>query len=466
MRLLICITQAAMDGPENETEWVNCENRIVPESIKYLESRIDKFNLYDEKQPFLQIAGLDAKEKKPLDKLDFSSPSASTLFEHEASSSKVRLRGDAWKGVNLITLLNFHATGKVGQAIWNGENYNSATYPTPCIGHAHTLINGCNLLESIFFNLLTKNEVAAMPNGSWGQPVWDGFPASNNDFQAFKRATDTYLGRLVPLSRLILLDKEDNQCIIGPTPKTLTYTGLPEFRESTTTVLMSKKNEPYCMKISSEKHIWRDLGALLFLSRSMEGGGALNLRKINKLANYFDENKKLDIWVGGLELGAQAAKLHDMVEWNISIPFSFLFEDKSPLPIYSEGVELADSGGDSLGKGIAKYLEFSGNDKFQTNEKGVFIKTGKKDWELRKGLISKARTRYWQTLDNSYQILIDTVCDDAKSLDEDWYKNIFKAMHSAFRYACPCDTPRQIQAYAKAEQRLNLKKTENKDGQT
>ena len=54
-----------------------------------------------------------------------------------------------------------------------------------------------------------KDEVASMPNGNWGQPVWDKFPTSNNDIQAFKTASGTYLGRLVPFSRLILLDKEN-----------------------------------------------------------------------------------------------------------------------------------------------------------------------------------------------------------------------------------------------------------------
>lgn len=433
MRLLICITQGALNGPENEEEWLKCKDRIIPESLKYLESRTNKFNLYDKGQPFLQVAGLGANEKKPLDKLDFSSPSASTLFDHEAAASSIKDRNDAWKAMNLITLLNFNTTGKVGQAIWGKENYNFSTYPTPCIGHSHTLLKGSNIKRSIYMNLLTKKEVKGFPNTVWGEPIWDNSPTCNNDIDAFNNASKTYLGRLVPLSRLILLDVNDNKCIIGPTPKTLIFEGLPGFREPTTTVMLSKKNEPYCLRVTSEKHIWRDLGAILSLSNCMTDGGAVNLRKIHKL-----ELQNVDIWVGGLELGAQAAKLNDMAEWNVSIPLTFLSETNSPLPIYSKGVELADYGSSVLGKAVSKYCA---------------------EMKMENSLSTKARTHFWQTLDNEYQVLIDSVVND-KSLDEEWYNKIFAAMNRAFEYACPCVTPRQIQAFAQAQGLLRLKKTE------
>jgi hypothetical protein len=83
--------------------------------------------------------------------------------------------------------------------------------------------------------------------------------------------------------------------------------------------------------------------------------------------------------------------------------------------------------------------------------------------KMEPNLSHKALIYYWQDLDNNYQVLIDTVCDDAKSLDGKWYKTIFQAMCSAFRHACPTETPRQIQAYAKAEAFLNLKPIESKN---
>lgn len=420
MRLLICITQAALNGPENEADWLKCEDRIIPESLKYLEKHMDKFDLYGEK-PFLQVAELTANETKSLDKLEFSSPSASTLFEHEAVGEINRNRNNIWKALNLLTLLNFSIPGKVGQAIWNGANNNFETDSAPCIGHAHGFIKGENILKSIFCNLITKDESSKLPNGKWGVPVWDCFPESDNDSKALDNASQTYLGRLVPFSRLILLKEDETKCIIGPTPKSIEFTGPPAYREPSTTIILNKKNEPYCMKINPDKHIWRDLGSVLLISATVNNGAPLAFRKINKLSGFIQDHF-IDLWVGGL--ANNKGKLLDIIEWNLSIPLSF-FQDGT-LDIYSKGVELADNGAKILENAISKYCKI------------MDISS----------LKPKARTHYWQSLDNNYKILIGSVAD-GKSIDE-WNKKINSAMRSAFEYACPHETARQIQAYAQA----------------
>ncbi|RLB87333.1 MAG: type I-E CRISPR-associated protein Cse1/CasA, partial [Deltaproteobacteria bacterium] len=70
MRLLICISQAALDGPTDEDDWLSCRELIIPESLKYLEARRGKFELFGE-QPFLQVKDLDPIDNATLDKLDF-----------------------------------------------------------------------------------------------------------------------------------------------------------------------------------------------------------------------------------------------------------------------------------------------------------------------------------------------------------------------------------------------------------
>jgi len=440
MRLLICITQAALDGPENEKDWLECESRIIPESIKYLDERMDLFNLYGGKR-FMQFDRLVANEWKVLDKLDFSSPSASTLFEHSASSEFIRERKDAWKAINLITLLNFHTTGKVGQAILDEVNLNHPTFPTLCIGHLHTILKGDNLLETICLNLLTKKEVSSLPNGKWGKPIWDYFPASATDNEAIENATRTYLGRLLPLSRLIFLDQsqDSTKCIIGPTPKTIEYEQLPAFREPSTTVLIGKTNNLYYLRISSEKHIWRDLGSVLFLSSSSTSGAAVTLNKTSIISGA-SNNKTIDVWVGGLELGDQAAKLNDMVEWNLSLPLKLLGE--SVLLKYQHGVGKGVEGGIALKNAVNSY---------------------RKTLKIEADLAQKAALKYWQFLDNKYQILVETACDDTgtKSLEGDWRKLIYEAMKHAYETTCAHETPRQIQAFVTGKRNLHIGKIEN-----
>lgn len=301
--------------------------------------------------------------------------------------------------------------------------------------------------------MITKNDISRIPNSHWGVPIWDvGITSKEQCINA--NITTSYLGRLVPLSRLIFLESETTLTLANGLP----YPKCPASREPSTTVIKKgtrQAEKQGYLSIQLDKHPWRDLNSIMTLSQDALQGGAITLNHINFL--NLTKLNQVDIWTGGLV--ADKGKIIDTAEWNFSLPVELV--GGTMLFRYFKGVKLAYSGGDSLGGTVSKYLEISGNENFQTNEQGRFSKTGRKAWKTREGILSKARTHYWQVLDNSYQILIDTVCDETKSLDEDWYKNIFRAMHSAFQYACPCDTPRQIQAYAQAKSFLKLKKLEN-----
>jgi len=431
MRLLICITQAALDGPEDETDWKNCKNKISTESIKYLEERKDKFDLFGDK-PFLQIKDLEAEKYAVIDLLDFSKASGNNtvLFDHNAVPEG-RNNKNWQKALSLLTSLNFSTTGKVGQAKWQDNKFNESTYAAPCIKKSHTFVLGKTILETILFNLLSKSITSTFPNSNFGQPVWDNFPKSSNDISAFENASKTYLGRLVPLSRFIKLDDNPKKtnCIFGPTCKELKFEYLPAFLEPTCTVLKSKKNELFYMRISSDKHIWRDFGAVFSLGKT----GTQTLNSVKKIAN---EKENINVWIGGLEIGAQAAKIKDSVEWNFYIPVSQLGE--SELNKYKEGVELASKTEFSLKNAIKTYC---------------------KELKMENSLISKAVPFFWQQLDNKYELLLEIANDDTKPMDE-WEKLLYKTMVKAYEFACPKETPRQIQAYVIGKKYLRVKKNE------
>lgn len=435
MRLLICITQAALDGPENEEAWIDCKMEIIQRTLKYLEARENKFNLYGE-NPFLQIKGASSDSEATIDKLNGCIPSGNNpVLNDHGAVPEGRSRSDAWKAINLLTFLNFSTGGKIGQVNLNGEKYSDSTYATPCIGSAHTFIRGVNLLETIFFNLLTKEEVSKLPNGKWGVPVWDKFPKNTNDQESLDNASMTYLGRLVPLSRFILIDSNNTICVIGPTSKNVKFEGIPAFREPSVTILLDKKNESYTMKVSSDRHIWRDLGSLLFLSNANQKGGAVVLTKINKLCSQIHKSS-IDIWVGGLELGDQTAKLHDLVEWNFSLPISLFGE--VCLKKYQEGLSLANEGSNTLKSATKKYC----------NELKM---------ESSGSINSMAGVVFWQKLNDNYETLINISNDDTKSLDGEWKDKIYFAMLEAYKHVCPCETPRQIQAFVNGRRFLNFK---------
>lgn len=436
MRLIICITQVALDGPEDEKDWKGCRDKIIPACRNYLNKRKEMFELYGP-QPFMQIEALSSDKIVPIDKLDccLASGNNPTLFDHRASISG-RTQSPATQALNLITCLNFSTGGKVGQAIWKNNRYSDSTFAAPCIKAMHTLIRGENLHETIFFNLLAKKTIKSFPNGKWGYPVWDFFPRSPDDTDCFENAGKTYLGRLVPLSRFINLSAgNEKECIIGPTFKSFKINHLPAFREPSMTVIQTKKGDPIYLPLSSEKHIWRELGSVINLSVSMEQGGAACLQNIQQVFDFIDDSH-IDIWVGGLEVGAQAAKLNDMVEWNLSLPLG-LFDD-TVLTIYQNGVTLANNGELALKNGVTTYYA----------DQAIAPK------EMT-GVKKKAAIIYWTILDNNYQLLIN-IANRQQELDE-WKKLIYSAMHKAYRQTCSHETPRQIQAFSKGRMKLFIK---------
>jgi len=46
MRLLVCIAQAALDGPEDYDDWKVCQPRIVPSALDYLQRWRHAFELF------------------------------------------------------------------------------------------------------------------------------------------------------------------------------------------------------------------------------------------------------------------------------------------------------------------------------------------------------------------------------------------------------------------------------------
>ncbi|RLB85814.1 MAG: type I-E CRISPR-associated protein Cse1/CasA, partial [Deltaproteobacteria bacterium] len=58
MRLLICIVQAALDGPTDIDEWNEALDEIPEAGLSYLNEWQSFFDLFDKKKPFLQIASL------------------------------------------------------------------------------------------------------------------------------------------------------------------------------------------------------------------------------------------------------------------------------------------------------------------------------------------------------------------------------------------------------------------------
>ena len=442
MRLLICITQAALNGPRNEGQWLDCQQAIPAEAKDYLAKWQPAFGLFG-RQPFMQVPDLECKDKglRVIRALDWRSPfggSATVHFARDIGYASM-MPEPAQSALDLLCLLNFSPGGKVGQAVWHGKDFSSSTFQAPNLNILHTFVKGQDLLETIWLNLICKEGPASLeslPQAEWGKPTWELFPAGPDDEKAISNATSSYLGRLVPLTRLVrILDGQD-RCIVGPPPKALKPRPLPAFRDPFATVVASKKDCDY-LKVSSSKHIWRELGSILSLSK-VNGlqKAALPLARIRRLKEASGLNT-IEIWTGGLETGATAAKLNDLLEWNLTLPPAQF--EQSALARYQAGVELAERADKVLRAAVKKYWK-------GFNRDGKTIP------------YDRASGRFWSDLDAGFNLLVETASAPEASLNESWYPRVRRAMENAFGASCPHVAARQIQVFAEARTGLRLKK--------
>ena len=123
----------------------------------------------------------------------------------------------------------------------------------------HTYICGGNIADTLHANLLDKVTVTDQygPEG-WGKPVWEMMVAKPTDREAIHNTANTYLGRLVPVSRLVRLDELGISMLLG---NGFDYPIFPAFREAAATVV-TRDEEPGLLSASLERSVWRQLSGI------------------------------------------------------------------------------------------------------------------------------------------------------------------------------------------------------------
>lgn len=425
MRLVLCITQAALDGPSNEDEWLDCRDEIQPKVRAYLEKWRASFELFGEGPRFLQLSNLhpgkDTDEGNAITKLDLALATGnnSTLFDNGAGEGRRVVAARA--ALNLLTFQCFSPGGRIGVARWNGKDTpgKGSSNHAPCTPSSmlHTLVLGKSLLETIARNLLTKDLVSATIVKGWGRPAWELAVKSTEDFAAVENATLTYLGRLVPHSRAIRLNETGENILLG---NGLDYPIFPAYREATATVVV-RKDEPGLLPASTGRGIWRQLHAITVKRRSDSEGtaGPLALG-----LNSFRHDSGL--WIGAFV--TDKAKIEDLLEATYNVPPA-LFEPFGRAA-YESGVKHADARESGLMKAIGSYasaLKIDGP------------------------AYDRARQNFWTRVEQSLGDLFTVAREltpPEKLATSRWGHAVRSAAREAYERSCPRRTPRQIQAYA------------------
>jgi CRISPR system Cascade subunit CasA len=464
MRLLICIAQAALDGPADQDDWKARRSKIAPAAAAYLKRWQKAFELFGDGQRFLQVEGLkkpdnkhDDEEGNSVSKLDLALATGnnSTLFDNGGGSD--REFSAARLALAALTFQCFSPGGRIGVAQWhtNPTPGNGSSDHAPCIAGSmlHAIVRGSNLLGTIHSNLMSKEQVARFfAKQTWGKPVWEQMPSKLGDKAAIQNATGTYLGRFVPLSRSMRLSDDCRSLILA---NGLEYSPYPEWREPTSTVVIRHiNNQPIrrILQASVEKAVWRELHALVVIAVDKNSnGGPATLENV-------EDGVAFDLWVGGL--AANKAKLVDTTESVFHIPVQMLDAERDSQRTYELGVRWTDNAAFRLGRAVCTYHRELGDNLDRTEFR-----------DRRQQIQNKATAQFWTDIEQAVPQLLDVAVNpELLGANNEWHKThwgkaVWRAVNDAYQHACPHDTPRQMRAYALGLKTLQFKpKDEEENG--
>lgn len=463
MRLFLCVAHAALDGPRNYDEWCEVPKRLSEAARTYLTAWMESFELFHPTKPWLQVATLsktltskafdpNIEDWTPVSKLNFSFATGnnSTLFDHTGMSEN-RSTPIHETLLSFLTFQCFSPGGLISQVYWNGTQSPKSSKDGPCVPASmiHTFLRGRNLLRAIHLNIPSFQDIHfSYGKGNIGKPVWEMFPASITDSVCVKNATASYVGRLVPMPRLIFLHPSGERMLLGDGLVYPPFTeGFPA--EPTATVVIKKnekKEERTLLSYRPAKALWRELAAVI-VKRSAEGtGGPLSLRSIQ-------DDEECDLVVAAL--ARDQATIVDIAESVFHIPIRLRSIEGTSA--YESEVKVSESIAGRLGWAIETYRgEIDGG--WEGRLKGA----GSKKSQLKAKLHSKGTTYYWTNVEKSLNLLIAHIeaigTDEAISTREIWRYMLFATAREAYRIVCGHETPRQMRAFAKGWQKLTTKK--------
>ena len=454
MRLLLCVGYASAGIPEDYDAWEAMRERLPQAACTYLDTWRDSFELFHPEKPFLQVAGLRSASKKealtPCSKLDFSLASGnnSTLFDHAALSE--RTFSPEWLALNLLTYQMFSLGGLIGAVLWNGKATAGTSCDGPCVSGSmlHTFLRRDSLCESVYANLISEEELSGYRQlgGDWqGRPLWECFPRGLDDKEAVRNATETFLGRMVPLTRAVLLSSDREFMLLGDGLSFPSFANAkrPFPQEVSATVVLSpKKNERFLLGVQPGRAVWRQLAALTVRRHGDDAGGCAALV-------HCHEGQDADLVVCGL--ARRQADVVDVVESVFHVPAAMFRTEGHDL--YESEVEVSEAVARSLGNAVEHYRQM-----VDGGWQGRLKLAGKDKAEVLAMLKAQAMRSYWTAVETALPLLWNMVCalgsEEFALLQQSWRRHLCRSAEEAFFSSCGRDTERQMRAYVLGRRRL------------
>jgi len=242
---LVAIATAALRPSTNQEilGYLNNLQGTCDKILLYLDAHKDSFNLFDSKAPLFQVAFLDTNY--PMKGKGFTRRETHQLVTREGYTTvkiKSKVSTELEEGEILLALLTSQVVGcnmKYGvskpagpglkpsgqvQAPQAAAPFNISTNG----GSTSTLnlsVRRGDLLETVILNMISEEDLLPIYSKGFGKPFWE-YPVWD-DFQKMlevvSELTETFLGRLVPITKFLWVDPENPKEMIYSAAEGLDY---------------------------------------------------------------------------------------------------------------------------------------------------------------------------------------------------------------------------------------------------
>lgn len=379
MRLLVCVTQAALGAPATPAGWEEFGEDLSRRAADYLNhpATAGFFELFGAQAGFLQMPVEERREPVSVSKWfpHLATGANATVFDH-AGGTRRRFPA-AELALALLCFQNHHPIYGAG---YMGTG--------PCVrgNMLHVLLIGNNLRETILLNCLDQRSIDEhwAPAGM-GRPLWELDPQSEG-FE--ETATRSWLGRLVPRHRNLRIRQGAEDFDLAR--ESLNYTSGAVMREGTSVLVAgSEPQESKLLAARAGRRIWRDLAKITLTGERGSPEAARGSLTIQSHRHQLGSS--FTLWTGGTVTDYKA-KVLDVVEAVFRIPP--VMTSRAGAELYASGVAMADQQAAQLRAAVKNHtaaLRISSN----TAQISVM--------------------KYWESVNRSHQALLDAVANKPTS---------------------------------------------------
>ena len=442
-KLLLAIAQSAIT-PKDETEWKSLGVKGLQELVScYLDKWYDSFWLYGEK-PFLQMPAIEKADVKSFGTVEMHVATGNTTVVTQIQTEK-KDYSDAEKALLVLKLMGFAFGGKktdnsvvltkgyVGKSNEKGKPASGKPGPSlGFMGFLHSFFFVENIVGSVYLNLFTQEtDCLKYSLNGIGRAPWEFMPKGEDD-EIAKALKDSYLGRLVPLNRFVLLETNGLHYSEG-----ISHSGYNDGVADPSVAVDFSASKPKAIWTDPEKRPWRQLTSLLaFLDSSK--GSSFECMQLKSVYNRLIVADAFSVWSGGVRVSSNAGEQYltgtdDFVESETQLSSRVFTESTIFFSNLSEQMSDLESISKSVYAAINRYY--------------ADLKVDGKDFA------AKASNQYWQECEGVFQRIVDTCSiENTDQYNQEMDKinaQIWQFVKQIYNQYCPNQSARQLEAWAK-----------------